>query len=119
MKAARAGLERAQAAVQFERSWRIPDLTVRGGLRNNRELLEAGLAPVGLDAFADVGIEIPIFNRNQGNILAALEEVSFAEQEVRRPEMLIRARFVAWFTRYETAQRMVEAYRKEVIPREE
>lgn len=119
MKAARAGVERSQAAVQLARSRRIPDLKVRAGLRNNRELLELERRPVGLEGFADVGLEIPLFNRNQGNILAALAESRIADQEVRRSEMLIRARFSAWFARYEIARGIVESYRKEVIPRSE
>src|SRR5262245_948701 len=82
LKAARAGVQRAQAAVNFERSLRIPDLQARGGLRYNRELLERGGVPVGWEGFADVGIQIPLFNRNQGNILAAKSEVLFAETEV-------------------------------------
>ena len=117
LKAARTGVQRAQAAVTFERSLGIPDLQARGGLRYNRELLERGGTAVGWEGFADVGIQIPLFNRNQGNVLAARSEASFAEQEVRRLEMVIRSRFSSFFNRYQTARRMVEIYKNEVIPR--
>src|SRR5262245_42246110 len=46
LKAARARVQRAQTAVNFERSLRIPDLQARGGLRYNRELLERGECPL-------------------------------------------------------------------------
>ena len=117
LKAARAGVQRAQAAVNFEKSLRIPDLQARGGLRYNRELLERGGVPVGWEGFADVGVQIPLFNRNQGNILAAKNEALFAEQEVRRLEMVIRSRFSSFFNAYQTSRRIVETYKNEVIPR--
>jgi outer membrane protein, heavy metal efflux system len=117
LKSARAGVQRAQASVDFERSLRIPDLQARGGLRYNRELLERGGLPVGWEGFADVGIQIPLFNRNQGTILAARSEASFAEQEVRRLEMVIRSRFSSFFNRYQTLRQMVETYKNEIIPR--
>ena len=119
LKAARAGVLRAQAAATFERSRRIPDLQARGGLRYNRELLEPDRQPVGWEGFADVGMQIPLFNRNQGNILAARSEVLFAEQEVRRSEMAIRSRFSSFFNSYQTSRRIVETYKNEVLPRAE
>jgi cobalt-zinc-cadmium efflux system outer membrane protein len=73
--------------------------------------------PVGWEGFADVGIQIPLFNRNQGNILAAKNEALFAEQEVRRLEMVIRSRFSSFFNAYQTSRRVVETYKNEVIPR--
>lgn len=119
LKAARAGVLRAHAAVTVERSRRIPDLQARGGLRYNRELLEFDRQPVGWEGFADLGIQIPLFNRNQGNILAARSEVLFAEQEVRRAEMVIRSRFSSFFNNYQTSRRIVETYKNEVVPRAE
>jgi cobalt-zinc-cadmium efflux system outer membrane protein len=119
LKLAHAGAGRARAAVTQARSRRVPDLRVRGGLRNNRELIEVGGQPVGLEGFAEVGITLPIFNRNQGDVLAARAEAEYAEQEVRREEMLIRTRFSQWFDRYQSSRRIVETYKKEVIPRAE
>ncbi len=119
LKSARAGAGRARAAVTQARSQRVPDLRARGGLRNNRELIEVGGQPVGLEGFAEVGITLPIFNRNQGDVLAARAEAEYAEQEVRRAEMMIRTRFSQWFDRYQSSRRIVETYKKEVIPRAE
>ena len=74
---------------------------------------------MGWEGFADLGIQIPLFNSNQGNILAARSEVLFAEQEVRRSEMLIRSRFSSFFNHYQTSRRIVETYKNEVVPRAE
>jgi cobalt-zinc-cadmium efflux system outer membrane protein len=119
LKAARLGALRAQSAVALARSKRIPDIQARAGFRYNRELLEAGGRPVGWEAFADVGIQIPLFNRNQGNILAASSRASYADQEVRRVDLAIRARFDQWLDRYKNSQRVVDAYRSAIIPRAE
>jgi outer membrane protein, heavy metal efflux system len=43
----------------------------------------------------------------------------FAEQEVRRSEMVIRSRFSSFFNSYQTSRRIVETYKKEVVPRAE
>ena len=119
LKAARAGILRARSQVELARSNRVPDLSARGGLRYNRELLEAGGRPVGLEGFADISIELPLFNKNQGSIHSAAEEANFAEQEIRRSETLLRAQFAFRYDRYKTLLATVEAYRQEVLPRAE
>jgi cobalt-zinc-cadmium efflux system outer membrane protein len=77
---------------------KIPDIVARGGLRKNRELLEAGGRPVGLEGFFDVGFEIPFFNRNQGNVAAARANLDRAERDVQRVKLSLRMR-MARFTR--------------------
>ena len=72
---------------------------------------------MGWEGFADVGIRIPLFNRNQGNIQAARSDSLLAEAEVRRLEMVIRSRFGSLFERYQTSRGEVETYRTEVLPR--
>ncbi len=118
-KLAQVGVQRAQAALKLARAERIPDILARGGLRYNRELLELDRKPVGWEGFADVGVKIPLFNRNQGNIAAAQSEILFAEQEMCRLELSLRARFSQAFTRYLTARRIAETYKRELIPRAE
>ena len=56
-------IRRAKASV-------IPDIVARGGVRYNRELhldqVGGPLQQVGAEGFFDVGVSIPIFDRNQG-----------------------------------------------------
>lgn len=117
MKAARAGIERADAALARARREPAPDLVLRGGPRNNRELLEAGGRPVGWEAAFDVGLTVPLFNRNQGNIAAARAELTRAQQELTRLDLALRARVADAFDEYLTNLRRAETYRDDVIPR--
>jgi cobalt-zinc-cadmium efflux system outer membrane protein len=123
MKAASAAIERAQAVLARAKREKIPDLTVRAGPRYNRELLEEDAAgnrrPVGWEGFADVGLTVPLFNRNQGNVAAAQAELSRAQAEVRRLELVLRARLATVFDEYLTGLRMAEEYQSEIIPRAE
>src|ERR1700730_13419243 len=70
VRIAELGVKRAEAALARAKRETIPDLQLRGGLQQNGELLSKGRS-VGLEGFADVGVRIPIFDRNQGNIAAA------------------------------------------------
>jgi len=71
----------------------IPNLQIRAGMQQNGELLsEPSGKSVGLQAFADVGVRIPIFNRNQGNILTAKADVERAKREVERVKLVQRER---------------------------
>src|ERR1700730_13845378 len=70
VRIAELGVKRAEAALARAKRETIPDLQLRGGLQQNGELLSNGRS-VGLEGFADVGVRIPIFDRNQGNIAAA------------------------------------------------
>src|SRR5207245_9842346 len=71
VKIAELGVKRAEASLIREKREPIPDLQLRGGMQQNRELSETSGRPVGLQGFADVEVRIPIFNRNQGNIATA------------------------------------------------
>ena len=119
LKAAKAAVERAEVALQRARKEPIPDLTMRAGLRYNRKLLEPGPSPVGWEAFADVGVTIPIFNRNQGNVAAADAELARTRAEVVRLELTLRSRLADVFEQYSTTLQRVQAYRTQIVPRAE
>lgn len=122
IRVARLGVERARAVVSRERAERVPDLFLRGGLGYNYERFEPAIATVagqrkGLEGRLEVGITIPIFNRNQGGIAEAEAELAIAERELDRLQLLLRARFSASFREYRNAQQMVERYRTQIVPR--
>jgi cobalt-zinc-cadmium efflux system outer membrane protein len=111
--------EKAKAAVALRqaRAALVPDLRVRGGLRNNREWGDVpGGRPVGVEGIFDVGIDIPLFNRQQGNIRAAKAGVEKMEWERARTERQLRVRFASAWQRYETARARAARYRDEMIP---
>jgi len=108
---------REEAALHRAKVEKIPDIVARSGLRKNRELLEAGGRPVGLEGFFDVGIEIPFFNRNQGNVTAARANLDRAELEVQRVRLSLRMRMARVCKEYQDASITAERYRAQMIPR--
>ena len=115
LRAAEAGVERAQAELARARKEPHPDLVVRAGPRYNRELLDPG--PVGWEFFADVGISVPLWNRNQGGVAAAEAELRRAHAEVTRVELSLRSRLAEVFEEYSTTATRVRAFRDEIVPR--
>src|SRR6202163_4325351 len=118
VKIAELGVKRAEAALAREKREPIPDLQLRGGMQQNCELLSApsGRA-VGLQGFADVGIRIPIFNRNQGNIATAKADAERAKREVERVKLLLRERAASVVQNYTFSQTAVDRYKNQMIPR--
>ena len=120
VRAARASEERAGAVVARARREPYPNLFLRGGFAYNRELLETGAGgrprPVGWEGQAEVGIGVPLFNRNQGGIAAARADETRAQGERRRLELDLQSRAATVFDEYLTALRAVEAYRDEIVP---
>jgi cobalt-zinc-cadmium efflux system outer membrane protein len=124
IKAARAAIDRGGAAVSRAKRETTPDLFLRGGPRYNRELLESSPItgaprPVGWEATVEVGVTIPLWNRNQGGIAAAQADRTRAEAELTRLELGLRSRLAGVFAEYATARQSAETYRVEVLPRAE
>lgn len=117
VKIAELGMARAETSLTRARREPIPNLLLRGGLQQNRELRETTGRPVGLQGFAEVGVQIPIFNRNQGNIAAAQADLERSRLEVERIQLLLRERAAPFFQNYLTARATVERYRGQMLPR--
>ena len=117
IKIAQAGVERAEQTLKRDRAEWIPNILVRGGLRNNRELLGRGGRPVGLEGFVDIGVQIPIFNRNQGNVESSRAGLERAQHEVERVKLSLRMRLATAYRNYLDASVLVDKYRNEILPR--
>jgi cobalt-zinc-cadmium efflux system outer membrane protein len=112
------GVKRAEAALAREKREPIPDLQLRGGMEQNGELLSGpGGRAVGLQGFADVGVRIPLFNRNQGNIATAKADAERAKREVERVKLLLRERAASVVQNYTYSQTAVDRYKNQMIPR--
>jgi len=94
----------------------IPDLQLRAGMQQNGELLADGRS-VGLQGFANVGVRIPIFDRNQGNVAAAKADAERAKREVERVKLVLRERAATVVQNYAFSQAAVDRYRNQMIPR--
>ncbi len=108
------GVRRAKAGA-------IPDIVARGGVRYNRELhldqISGPLQQVGPEGYFDVGVSIPIFDRNQGAIQAAEAEQDQARAGVELERQMIRTRFAAVYKEYADAMASIELYRNELLPK--
>lgn len=106
---ARAQLEvnRRQALVEVERSLRIPDVTLSLGGRRNVDLNQALL---------NVSLPIPLFNRNQGNILEALRRTDKARDELSGTEIRLNNEIAQAFERLNVARQEIEVLQREILP---
>ena len=118
VRIAELGVKRAEATLARAKREPIPDLQIRGGMQQNGELLsEPNGKPVGLQGFADVGVRIPIFNRNQGNVATARADVERAKREVERVKLVLRERAASVVQNYTFSQTAIDRYKNQMIPR--
>lgn len=114
---ARASTERAEATLTRAKREPIPDIELRGGLSHSGEFLEPTNRPTGLIGFAEVGVQIPLFNRNQGNVEAARNEAERAKAEEKRVGLVLRERAAAVLEMYRNSEIRVDQYRNQLLPR--
>lgn len=109
----------ARAAASLTRAKRepIPDLQLRGGLEYNNEPLGSVPFATGWEGLAEVGVQIPIFNRNQGNVAAASASLDRANLEKQRVALALRDRAATVVDEYASAKLMALEYRDEMLPR--
>ncbi|MDX2180666.1 MAG: TolC family protein [Bryobacteraceae bacterium] len=121
LRAAEVRVRQTEFAVRRAEVEKIPDLFVRGGLRNNREFGEIGPnGPTlrrGLEGIFDIGVEIPIFNRNQGGVKAARAEAEQARLDVERTKLALRSRLAAAYKEYRDSVVAAERYRTTILPK--
>lgn len=119
IRAARAEVARTQALTALARRETFPDLFLRGGVANHRELNGPDGRPIGWEGAIEAGVSVPLFNRNAGGVAAARAEELRVQAELHRLEWSLQARLAAEFASYLTALNDAEAYRTEILPRAE
>lgn len=112
LQAARARVCRAQANISRQDAQAIPNLSLMVAAGHDRST-GSGLVN------AQIGLPVPFFNKNEGNISAAHAELCRSTQEVHRIELAIRSRIAAAAASYETAAAAVNQYEREILPRAE
>lgn len=117
LRIAQAGTARSELAVSQARAAVVPDLFFRGGMHYNKERLEINNRPVGWQSSAEVGVQIPIFNRHQGTIAAARAEAERAGLAVERTRLGLRSRLASVYREYQDAVAAAERYRTQMIPK--
>jgi cobalt-zinc-cadmium efflux system outer membrane protein len=107
---------RARAALTRAQREPIPDIVIRAGVEYNHETLGSVPWAKGWEGLAEASVELPIFNRNQGNIVASLADIDRAEQEKIRVALTLRERAASVVDQYANAKLMAMEYRDEILP---
>lgn len=109
IQAALAEVRRDEITVQRERVEPRPNLFIRGGAGYNFEADR----PSGS---IQIGLRLPVFDRNQGTIREAQADLRQAQAEVDRVVLSLRRRLAETFGRYEAAQQSAAEFRAEILP---
>lgn len=99
----------AQANLDRQKTQPIPNLSlmVAGGYDNGTgsEMINT-----------QIGVPIPIHNRNQGNIAAAWAEYCRATQELQRLKLAVRTRLIDAGRSYDSGAAQVRRYDEDILP---
>ena len=107
---------RAQTVLGRARREAVPDIQVRGGMEYNHELLGSVPIAKGWEGIAELAVQIPLFNRNQGNVAAARADIDRAGQEKKRIALTLRERAASAVDQHANARLTAVQYREEMLP---
>lgn len=106
---ARIEIDRRQALVQIEHSQRVPNVTLSLGVQRNQDL--------GLNqAILGVSIPLPLFNRNQGNVLEALRRTDKARDELSVAHIRLANELAVAYQRLDTARQEIQSLQRDILP---
>ena len=111
LRLAQSRIDQSEAALRLARTQRIPDLDVTVG---TQEAIEEG----NRDRIAVVGLSLPLplFDRNQGNILAESRRADQARDLRNATELRLRQETQQALQQWSTAQMEVNAFRQTILP---
>ncbi len=98
-----------QAALESEVAKRVPDLTVAAGVKRFEEDETQAL-------IFGIGVPLPLFDRNQGNIAAARHELAKARAEQRAAGVELSTQLLATHTGLTSARSRAQVLRTKVVP---
>jgi cobalt-zinc-cadmium efflux system outer membrane protein len=110
LQAARAHIVRDQIALKREQVEPVPDVTVKGAAGYDYESRSTV-------ANVQVGVKLPLWNRNQGTIRQAHADLARSHAEVHRLELSLRKSLAETFQKYQSALVKVKLYRESVVPK--
>ncbi len=108
--AARKGVDRAQALLARAAAEPVPNVTVQAGFTRQSQNRSN-------DFMVGFSLPIPVWNRNQGGILAAQGQLGEAIHAVGRAENEAVERLAQAFGTYASALRRATLYREAILPR--
>ena len=108
----------AEAQLRSARREIVPDLTLRAGEQWNGELVRQNPnIAAGPQSFATASIDLPLWNRNQGNIASAQASLSAANAEAARVRLALRHSAAPLVEQYTIAAAQSARYRSDLLPR--
>lgn len=110
LQMARTQIQRARAQAERERVQPIPDIQMQGSLTYDHAGEQTLFG-------SQIGIMLPIHNRNQGNIAAAQAAVHQGVENLSRLEFAIRRQLATAVNQYEVAQTQVQLYQDTILPK--
>jgi cobalt-zinc-cadmium efflux system outer membrane protein len=105
------GVEKARLQARLAEVQPFPDVTVQVGLQKDYTA-----PPFGAVANVNVGVPIPFWNRNQGNIQTARAQLGRALQENARVQNDLTSKVAEAFQRYENNRVLLAMYKDTILP---
>ena len=109
LAAAAAEVQAARWTTERARVEWVPNVGVQATLQHDNS---SGYDIAGMQ----VTLPLPLFNRNQGNIIAADAQLIAAQRNVERVRLSLQNRLAEVFRRYANAGQQVEKYRGTILP---
>ncbi|MCW8277939.1 TolC family protein [Pseudomonas sp. PCH199] len=109
LRLAKLQIDQREASLGLEKAQRIPDLTVSIGSQYS-ELERERVNVVGLS------MPIPLFNRNQGNVLSAARRADQARDLRNATELRLRTEIQTTLAQWQTANGEVSAFDQTILP---
>jgi cobalt-zinc-cadmium efflux system outer membrane protein len=108
----------AEAQLRSAHREVVPDLTLRAGEQWNGELVRQNPnIAAGAQSFASASIDLPLWDRNQGNIVSAQAAVNAAQAEAQRVRLALRQSAAPLFQQYNIAAAQTFRYKSDLLPR--
>jgi cobalt-zinc-cadmium efflux system outer membrane protein len=117
VKYAQEEAERATAALREAKKQPIPDLQISANISQDNEPLEPLSTRTGIVGGAQVGVQLPVFNHNQGNVEKAKADLERSQAEMQRVQLELRRQVSTLFRDYTIAQMTANRYRDSMLPR--
>ena len=106
---ARIEVDRRKALTDLEQSKRVPDITVSAGIQRSNETQRNIL-------LFGVSVPLPVFDRNQGNLLEALKLEDKARDELQGATVRLHSEVTQAQERLSTIAAEVQLLRQDVLP---
>ncbi len=126
IRAAEAQITKAKAVLARAKVEPYPDMFVRSGYGYSTAFLDSGgSSPSGNSRRTgalmnlQVGVSLPLWNRNQGGIATAKAELAFAQNEYNRLKLGLGMRFAQTRNSYANAIDKVRRYKNVILPKAE